>query len=141
MILDAPRAIVMMLGRRLSALNVFLPWALVAMSGITLVLAIVWSAGVAASRSFRIFALVIPSAVACATFSFLYIQNTAVGAQRVEAYQGRYLLPLIPFLTLSLPILSKLAVGNEEFRRSIIGALGGLTTIALVVFLALRTWV
>jgi uncharacterized membrane protein len=140
MILEAPRAIVMLLGRRLSALNVFFPWALVAMSGVTLVLAIVWSAGVAASRSFRRFALMILFAAACATFAFLYIQSTMVGAQRVQAYQGRYLLPLLPFVTLILPRSSKLAPMNEELRRPIIAALGCLATIFLTLFLALRTW-
>lgn len=140
MILDAPRATVMMLGRRLSALNVFLPWAFVAMSGFTLVLAIVSSAGATATRSLRTFAIVIVSTVACATFAFLYIQNTAVGAQRVEAYQGRYLIPLLPFVALVLPARIKLDPAKEELRRSIVVGLGGLATVCLTLFLAFRVW-
>ena len=140
MILDAPRAIVMMLGRRLSALNVFLPWVLVAMAGLTLGLAIVSSAGTVTTRSFRIFALMVVSAAACATFASLYIQNTAVGAQRVEAYQGRYLLPLLPFATLTFLVRNKLDSAKEETRRSIIGGLGTLSTMCVTLFLAFRAW-
>src|SRR5206468_1132192 len=140
MIREAPRAVVMLLGRNLSALNVLLPWALVALSGLTLALATVSSASAAAGRSFRIFALLIVSAAACATFAFLYVQNTAVGGPQVEAYQGRYLLPLLPFATLILPMASKLIPANEDLRRSIIGGLGSLATVSLTLFLAFRLW-
>ena len=82
----------------------------------------------------------IVSTVACATFAFLYIQNTAVGAQRVEAYQGRYLIPLLPFVALVLPARIKLDPAKEELRRSIVVGLGGLATVCLTLFLAFRVW-
>jgi uncharacterized membrane protein len=140
MILEAPRAVVMLLGRRLSALNVFLPWGLVAMSGLTLVLAIASSATKAARPAFRIFVSLVVLVAACATFAFLYVQNTAVGGARVEAYQGRYLLPLLPFVALMLRRSSKLGPANEDLRRAIVGALGSFASVSLTLFLALRVW-
>ena len=139
MIVQAPFAAITLIGRKLSDLRVLLPWAVVAMSAVTLAAGAITSGSRRVRLPLHLFAFVIVAGCAAATFLFLYVQNSAVGSTRVEAYQGRYLIPLLPFLAFVVPPVRPL----ESIRiaaRSWVGFGGTLATISVALFLTVRTW-
>ena len=87
----------------------------------------------------RALSLLIVLGCATATFAFLYIQNSPVGHSFVEGYQGRYLLPLVPFLAFGMPALSR-RLAPSLVGNSIMAAGGALSTVSLALFLTLRSW-
>jgi uncharacterized membrane protein len=141
MIVGAPRAILLLIGWKLSSLSVLLPWSLIALSALTLALA-VWRSGIDAPAApwFRRVVLLVIMSGTCATFTFLYIQNSPVGAFRIHGYQGRYLIPLLPFCALVIPKKLATIVPTDARSQHLLGAGGVLGTVAVTLFLALRSW-
>jgi uncharacterized membrane protein len=141
MIVGAPRAILLLIGWKLSSLSVLLPWSLIALSALTLALA-VWRSGsdVPAAPWFRRVVLLVIMSGTCATFTFLYIQNSPVGAFRIHGYQGRYLIPLLPFCALVIPKKRAANVPIDARSQHLVAAGGILGTVSVILFLALRSW-
>ncbi|RYD25888.1 MAG: DUF2142 domain-containing protein [Lysobacteraceae bacterium] len=139
-VLETPNNLKTIIGRKLSDQKVLLPWIIVLVSAATLALAAATAGTRMTKIPIRIATFLLVAACAGATFAFLYIQNSPVGGLRVDGYQGRYLIPLIPFVALLLPPpASWLPVNRATSRRAV--ALGGsAVTISLAIFLAARTW-
>jgi uncharacterized membrane protein len=85
---------------------------------------------------------VLLTALALATFFVLmllaYIGWNAVESPRIEAFQGRYLLPLLPLLLLALPPARKLP--TERMRRvAVLGVTAGSPLLLTFVWFGLRS--
>jgi uncharacterized membrane protein len=140
MVLETPHAVVQLVGWKLSAFTVPLPFILVALPMLALSVAFAIGGSPEPRPPLRLFALLVVLACTSTTFLFLYIQNTPVGDGRVAGYQGRYLLPILPFLALVIPRWASLGPRRETYLRALAVVGDALTVVALTLFLALRTW-
>jgi uncharacterized membrane protein len=138
---DAPIAALTLIGWKLTSSAVVLPWAILAFSGSTLLLALATSGfRTSLALQFRLFMLLVIAVSAFTTFAFLYLQNTPVGVIAVHGYQGRYLLPLLPFAALFIPrLITTSSAGEGRVQPLLVlgGVSGAMTT---TLFLALRIW-
>jgi uncharacterized membrane protein len=141
MILESPHVGSELIGSRLAAWNVFLPKQLFALSAITLALASLASGVNVPDLRVRFITMALLAAGASATFAFLYLQNSIVGGPEVIGYQGRYLLPLLPFIALVLPKLGDWRFVDDRRLRQFVAAGGCLATVSLVLFFSFRAWV
>jgi uncharacterized membrane protein len=140
MILQLPYVWVTMIGRKLSDLKVLLPWVLVVLSSVVLLTGAAVSGRPNTKILLRGSIFLILAASATATFAFLYLQNSAVGVPWVEGYQGRYLIPLLPFAAFLVPPIERLQTTTANWFTQIAGVSGALAIVLLVVFLGVRTW-
>ena len=141
LISEAPRGGLMLIGARLSAMSVHTPKVLVIFSGLVLILATLTSGNEDSSFRLRMFVLALIVIGACAPFPLLYIQNTIVAAPRVDGYQARYFIPVLPYFALVLPAFDVRRLIEEARLRLAVGLGGTLAMIGLTSFLALRTWI
>jgi hypothetical protein len=140
MALEAPQALLMLVGWKLSGNSVLLPLPLLLPALLSLAVALAIGGSDRPRRALRAFVALVMLAAAISTFLFLYIQANKVGSGRVRLYQGRYLLPILPFAALVVPRLSLGgARGTRILRRAVI-VISTAGCPALALFLALRTW-
>lgn len=137
---QAPKLLIQLGGRQISSHPMQLPWLLIVPPVLALVAALAVSGTRQTPRLLRLFVLLVLAACTSATFLFLYLQDTPVGAAQVRGYQGRYLLPIIPFLALALPPWNPLGMRENGRIRAIVIGLDAVIAIATVSYLWLHPW-
>lgn len=140
MIKQAPQIPVHLMGKYLSSWDVRTPRLLLKFCGVILAFSVLSSGSKRGGPLFRTFVALVIAAGATATFAFLYVQNSVVGGPQVQGYQGRYLIPLLPFLALVVPWIAWPRWMTELRMRLAVGLGGTLTVAVLTAGLALRTW-
>ena len=140
-IYQLPQSVSTLLGSRLSDLSVSTPHWLIMLSGLLLIISTVRSGRSGVYGLWRLPIGLILLTCMLLPFVFLYIQNTPVGATSVEGYQGRYMLPILPFLALMIPLYK-----TNKFKLEIYisqgSAFGSVASMAiLAIFLLFRTWI
>ncbi|WP_242182616.1 DUF2142 domain-containing protein [Sphingomonas sp. CARO-RG-8B-R24-01] len=136
----APYALKTMLGNSLSDLKVHVPFWYLLASMVALASAVLSFGAYRLPMLFRAFVGIVVTGCATATFLFLYIQNSPVAGVDVAGYQGRYLLPILPFVALIIPYNRVSIMVAEPPARALTAVCGVVSVWAITVFLALRTW-
>lgn len=135
---QAPQLLFELVGRERISHWLKLPWRLVLPPTLALLTAFAISGTAETRLPQRLAVLLLVAASISATFLFLYLQDTVVGAARVNGYQGRYLLPIIPFLTLALPRWTPFGQRGNELLRMLVIAANSLFAVVVTLFLWLR---
>ena len=137
---EAPLGLFELVGWKLSGYNVVLPLALLAVPTLSLIAAVALGGSDEPRAALRVFVMILVLASASSTFLFLYIQNSGVGSNRVQGYQGRYFLPILPFAGLVIPAWNSNGTRLARAVRALMIGSSCLTVAALALFLALRPW-
>jgi len=140
MVREIPNSFATLVGWKLSGNSVMLPFPLLAVSAVSLVVALVVGGSGELRGKRRLVVGLLVLASAASTFLLLYIQNSRVGGAHVDAYQGRYLLPVLPFVTLLIPPLDPGGVARGPALRVLVVGCSCCVAVALLLFLALRSW-
>ena len=128
----APTFLAQMVGRKLGWLNILLPVTTVLLALTTLLASYIFRGGLAVfSKSLGSFVAFLIAGSIFATSLLLYLQFTPVGKPTIDGFQGRYLIPLLPFVSLILPGMQSSIAWKNRLTYAVIcvSALNGGVTV------------